>query len=224
MSNNSTSREVRCGSCGALNRIGRYSVALLPKCGKCRATLPESGARRSARFLYRNRGWGPLAGVMLCLAGVSAWRQLSTEIKPVGSETRPPKSDVAQIGPEAHIQSNDRRSMVTQGPIPICRTPPVNGQIIGDYRGVLRRGHTLIIDNGSIGNAIIKVRDGETGRLVVSFYVAVNSTASVGNLADGRYRTQYALGGDLAINCKTFVRRVATKESRSVDDADFDAE
>jgi hypothetical protein len=49
------------------------------------------------------------------------------------------------------------------------------------------------------------MRDAETDGLVVSFFVEKGKTASVGNLPDGNFRLQYALGEDLRDDCRSFV-------------------
>lgn len=54
-------REVRCGNCGALNRVRSYSVRQIPNCGSCHSPLPETGTVAGLRDVYRWR-W-PLAGL-----------------------------------------------------------------------------------------------------------------------------------------------------------------
>jgi hypothetical protein len=44
-------REIRCGTCHALNRVPAYSVRRIPHCGKCHANLPETGAVKIVRVL-----------------------------------------------------------------------------------------------------------------------------------------------------------------------------
>jgi hypothetical protein len=86
-----------------------------------------------------------------------------------------------------------------------CAFPATNGEILATAGRKAEKGHVLQIKNGSGGNAIVKVRDGHTGALFASFYVASNQTASLDGIPDGTYRFQYALGGDLAADCKTFL-------------------
>jgi hypothetical protein len=191
-------REVRCGSCGALNRVAQHSIALLPKCGKCHATLAESRVTRGLRFLYRNRSWGPIAAILLCLGGYKAYSLLDSYLKLPAPEIKPSGQNVQPAAIEA--------------PVPSCSMRPTNGQVIEGYRGTSRPGHVLTIDNGSTGNAIVKVRNAATGRVVVSFFVDANARASFNYLNDGSYRIQYVLGEDLADNCKAFIRPLAVKE------------
>src|ERR1700722_13348746 len=44
-------RELRCASCNALNRIKRYSLNEIPRCGRCQAALPEATFTRARRAL-----------------------------------------------------------------------------------------------------------------------------------------------------------------------------
>jgi hypothetical protein len=63
-------RETTCASCKAVNRIGPYSVALIPRCGKCQAALPETASRKAIRQIYRFRrfsGIAAIAGIILII-------------------------------------------------------------------------------------------------------------------------------------------------------------
>lgn len=66
-------------------------------------------------------------------------------------------------------------------------------------------GHVLEIDNGARGNAIIKVRDANTGTLLVSFYVRGSQKAQVTGIPDGDYKVQFATGSLLDATCRNFV-------------------
>jgi curved DNA-binding protein CbpA len=90
-------------------------------------------------------------------------------------------------------------------PVPICARPPVNGDVLSGNLPTNGNGHTLEIRNGSGGNAIVRARNAMTGHVVVSFFVANNSTATFENLPDASYRIQYAFGTELRADCKTFV-------------------
>ena len=56
-------------------------------------------------------------------------------------------------------------------PIAVCDNPPANGEVLTDSRGALEKGHVLTIENGTKGDAIVKVRDGVTGETLASFFV-----------------------------------------------------
>jgi hypothetical protein len=66
-------------------------------------------------------------------------------------------------------------------------------------------GHRLEITNGSEGASIIKLRDAHTGRARLAFFVGKGGHARVGPLPDGDYHVQYAIGADLADDCRSFV-------------------
>jgi hypothetical protein len=89
-------------------------------------------------------------------------------------------------------------------PVPTCATPPENGEVLVDRRPA-SEGHRLEIENGTAGDAIVKVRDGVTGKLLASFFVNRGATAQLENVPDGTYQIQYALGDKLAKNCHSFV-------------------
>jgi len=91
-------------------------------------------------------------------------------------------------------------------PVPTCAFPPSNGEILVKHGKWSNEGHSIEITNGSGGNAIIKVRDAYSASVVVSFFVAKGATASIVNVPDGTYRIQYAFGGDLRSDCRSFVR------------------
>jgi hypothetical protein len=91
------------------------------------------------------------------------------------------------------------------GEIALCATPVAGGTVFGGYAATFRQqAHKLTIENGSGGNAIVKVRDAASGRLVISFFVEKNGIASFGNLPDGIYRMQYAFGNKIAADCRSF--------------------
>ena len=46
--------EIRCESCGTLNRVSPYSIRQIPKCGRCQEALPENMTFKLVRGLYRS--------------------------------------------------------------------------------------------------------------------------------------------------------------------------
>jgi hypothetical protein len=75
-----SSREVRCinPDCGALNRVPRYSIRCIPRCGSCHTPLSETATVISLRRLYRGRS--ALIAVP-CIAFVAwiAWGSAATD-------------------------------------------------------------------------------------------------------------------------------------------------
>ena len=95
-------------------------------------------------------------------------------------------------------------SQLSKPSAPPCQQQPINGQIIYDGREPGIGGHKIRIQNGSDGNAIIIVRDTDTGDAAVTFFVSNGETATVDGLRRGVYRVQWALGGVLGADCATF--------------------
>jgi hypothetical protein len=89
---------------------------------------------------------------------------------------------------------------------PTCATLPSNGQVLTDNTSWSEKANSLEIQNGSGGNAIIKIRDAGTGRMLISFFVEDNATARYELIPDGSYRIQYAFGNELDQSCTKFAQ------------------
>jgi hypothetical protein len=98
--------------------------------------------------------------------------------------------------------------------VPACTTPPLNGQVFAENWATpqTESAHTLSIQNGSGGDAIIKIRDASSGSLLVSFLVLNNSTARYDRIPDGDYRIQYAFGDYLDASCIAFAHLTGAAE------------
>jgi len=84
-----------------------------------------------------------------------------------------------------------------------CWFTPANGQVlsaIGTSQDIFNR---VIIENGSEGNAIIKVK-GLDRKFSLKFYVAERMTAQFDRIPDGQYEISYSSGELLGENCKGF--------------------
>jgi len=68
-------REARCEACGTLNRVRRYSIGEKPRCGKCRASLPEQFLIRIVRWAHTASGLA-LIGIVLGLFIWAGWNQM----------------------------------------------------------------------------------------------------------------------------------------------------
>lgn len=88
--------------------------------------------------------------------------------------------------------------------VPTCKALPPNGKVFSGRKRLLAKGHILQIQNGSGGDAIVKVRNSTTNHLLASFFAANNQTASLEGIPDGTYTIQYAFGPNLAVDCKSF--------------------
>ena len=87
----------------------------------------------------------------------------------------------------------------------LCAHLPADGALIEGAVGSGAFGHHLEITNGSDGASIIKLRDAHSGRARLAFFVSKGGHAKVGPLPDGDYHIQYAIGADLAEDCRSFV-------------------
>jgi len=79
--------------------------------------------------------------------------------------------------------------------------------------------HKLEIKNGNSGDAIIKLRDAQTKKVALAFFVKANESASIPWIRDGRYILQFAFGDALASDCRNFVNLQGA--SRAPDDVVF---
>jgi hypothetical protein len=111
-----------------------------------------------------------------------------------------------RVAPPISQPTTYSSSQPSSAPIAKCSRLVQNGEALVPLRPVRDDGHVLTIENGSGGNAIIKARDALTNRLSFVFFVKASSSASYRNLPDGTYRIQYAIGGDLRADCKSFIQ------------------
>jgi hypothetical protein len=117
-----------------------------------------------------------------------------------------------QPGPAAAPQEGSSQALNAPiHPIQKCSTPPANGAILTTSASGAGPNVFDFI-NGRPGNAIVKIRDYVSGAVVVSFFVAAGYGASYNQLPDGRFRIQYALGGGLAQDCRSFAHAYAIYE------------
>jgi hypothetical protein len=87
-----------------------------------------------------------------------------------------------------------------------CLVSPLNGQVLEDRVDWLGSPNAVEVQNGSRGNAIVKIREAETGKLLVTVFVLKNETARYDGIPDGAYTLQYAIGDRLNAHCTNFPR------------------
>ena len=141
--------------------------------------------------------------LMGCAVPVLAWVLVAN---PLGSTytsyiPRLPTTTVAESPAETHP---------TLTPVNLCRRMPANGQILKQNIHLSENGHRLTIKNGSGGDAIVKLRSPER-KLLASFYVKQNMTATFDGFPDGGYRVQFAFGGAMTQDCSSFVDPAASE-------------
>ena len=87
---------------------------------------------------------------------------------------------------------------------PPCAATPANGKVLAGRSNLSSEGHRLEIDNGSSGDAIVKIRNASTNRVYASFFVRKAAKASLDGIEDGSYTIQYAVGDRLTEGCDSF--------------------
>ena len=85
-----------------------------------------------------------------------------------------------------------------------CDEPPSNGQVLEDNSNWFRFENAMEIQNRSGRDAIIKIRNIASGKMLVSFFSANNAVARFDRIPDGTYRIQYASGKRLGQDCMSF--------------------
>lgn len=125
------------------------------------------------------------------------------------TSTSPPPSNVTFDEPSAGTVT---RAEPEPPAMPTCDREVNDGTVLAGKLLEDDFGHGIEIKNGSAGPAIIKVRNAETGRLQVAFYVSENGQADVRSIPDGTYRIQYGVGDALAADCKSFAHLQGASE------------
>lgn len=103
-----------------------------------------------------------------------------------------------------------------------CASPPSNGDLLADHRGAATSGHELDIENGTTGDAIVKVRKAVSGRTLASFFIVKGQTASLTGIPDGTYTIQYATGDRLTKKCNSFIKDGSASASQFPDPEKFE--
>jgi hypothetical protein len=147
-------------------------------------------------------------GLLLLVPGAIglaiAYDNLSKDPKQV---YRPPIQTTAKPNFFQYATPVPTMPQVRQAPpdaVPTCAIQPFNGKVLTRSIPSKENGHSIEVKNGSTANAIIKIRDAYSGTLRLSFFVAKGNTASFADLPDGVYRIQYAFGGEMGKDCRSF--------------------
>lgn len=99
----------------------------------------------------------------------------------------------------------------------LCEDKPQNGGLLTRRAGLGAPGHIFTVRNSSQGDAIVKLRQVDTGQLAYSFFVHRNEQASIKGIADGAYRIQFAYGDVLLAECSDFSNPIASQFDRPYD-------
>ena len=147
----------------------------------------------------RSKLMGQVAlGVAAPVIAVGLWLQTR-----LGETARAPP--VSPPASPATPEAIDAAAPVRPLAATVCAHLPGDGALIEGAVASSPLGHHLEITNGADGASIIKLRDAHTGRARLAFFVRSGGHAKVGPLPDGDYHVQYAIGADLAEDCRSLV-------------------
>ncbi len=151
-----------------MNRIGSYGIDRIPRCGKCRAALPEATYRKAIRRLYQFRRFYWIAAIV-CAVSVAIWQAPTKESTPAYVKRTEPVSVncVAVSRPRTGIYRNYDLSSNLAAPFEI-RT-------------------------AAGANYFIKLEDAVTREPIQTFFVRGGQTMQ-SNVPLGQFVLKYATG------------------------------
>ena len=162
-----THREINCASCKAVNRIGPYGVALIPRCGKCQSALPETAFRKAVRHIFRSRRLVGIAAVAAIILAIY-WNA-------------PPKpTSVAQRRSEPISVSCVTGSRPQTG---VYRNYDLSASLIAP----------LEIRTAAGANYFVKLESSTTGNPIQTFFIRGGQTMQ-SNVPLGQFVLKYATG------------------------------
>ncbi|WP_084140402.1 J domain-containing protein [Brevundimonas nasdae] len=91
-----------------------------------------------------------------------------------------------------------------------CDTPPLNGDEFA-RDGLEEDGHRITIKNGGSGDALVKIREYPSRKIVSTMFVKRGQQASFNDLPDGEYEMLFATGDVLDESCRRFSGDVITQ-------------
>ena len=140
----------------------------------------------------------------------------SSALSSSGARAADPPSRAAAIA--AADAAADLPAAPEPGGIPVCIDPPPSGEKLAGDMELATEGHSIQIDNGGGGDALVKIRHADTGKLAASFFLRKMETMTIEGVPDGTYRIQYAFGPQLAPDCKSFTRIIKANQLPEADD------
>lgn len=161
-------REIACASCKAVNRIGPYGIASIPRCGKCRAALPETRFRKSIRRIYQFRRFSGVA----VIAGIITFAAWQSPPKEPASVSVPRK----QVDPVSCTALKRPRTGV-------YRNYDLSSDLVAP----------LEIHTAAGANYFIKLEDSVTHEPIQTFFVRGGQTIE-SNVPLGQFVLKYATG------------------------------
>lgn len=183
--------EVRCPSCGKLNRLRTYSFRQIPHCGNCKDELPERPAPKTVRLLYRIRY---VLAFIATLVAIEIWQPpfLVALITPNRQAAAPSQPVVAACSD---------RPQPRQG----LYTRPSNAPRVAPFNIQTREG----------ANYLVKLKDFATGSEVISFFL-YGGTSLETRVPAGRFILKYVSGEVWCGSGQYFGKRTAAAKADEV--------
>lgn len=161
-------REQRCARCGAVNRVGAYSLDKLPMCGKCQTALPEPMAKRIKRKLLAH--W-----LLLTIVALTGWAVWSKPALLTDLFTDRPQSPAEKAAAEYCAHYPQPVTGVQAAYNPDDRVAP------------------LTIKTSAGGGYFIKLEQSISGNPVMTFFVRGGETLRA-TVPEGSFVLKYATG------------------------------
>lgn len=147
--------------------------------------------------------------------GLGAAVIMSSSVLPWAAHAADPPSRAAAI---AAADAAAGLPAASEPGVPVCIDPPPSGEKLAGDMELAAEGHSIQIDNGGGGDALVKIRHADTGKLAASFFLRKMETMTIEGVPDGTYRIQYAFGPQLAPDCKSFTRIIKANQLPETDD------
>jgi hypothetical protein len=183
-------QEVRCARCGAVNRVGAYSLNKLPRCGKCQTALPEPFGRRVQRQLLAH--W-QLLTVAALVGGAIWWQPVFLTELFKEREQSPAAKAIAEY---------------------CARFPqPATGILAVDDPD--DRIAPLTIKTSPGGGYFVKLEESISGNVVMTFFIVGGETLRV-RVPEGSFILKYATGDRWCGEANLFGQDTATKQADDI--------
>lgn len=102
--------------------------------------------------------------------------------------------------------------------VPVCIDLPASGKKLAGDMELASEGHSIQIENGGGGDALVKLRHAATGKLAASFFLRSMEDLTIEGVPDGTYLLQYAFGPSLAPDCRSFTRIIKANQMPEADE------
>ena len=146
---------------------------------------------------------GASLGVMLCLDAAAA----------IAADPPSRAAAIAAADAAAGLPAAAAASAV-----PVCTQPPASGAMLAGDMKLADEGHSITLQNGGGGDALVKIRHAGTSRLAASYFLRSMEEMVIEGVPDGTYIIQYAFGPALAADCKSFTRIIKANQMPDVDE------